>query len=433
MKTVFTHGSLFDGKSEHLKEGVNVVITDNKVTDIFTGDFSAEGFDQVIDITGKTIMPGLIDSHVHVSQSAPIPVLAVMRNDEFAIRSARYAEEMLMRGFTTIRDAGGETVGLKTCIDNGMVKGPRIYPSNAMISQTCGHADVRCYYSDEVWHGVHTAPLMRTGMFVTCDGVPEVLKTVRQQLFLGASQIKIMASGGMASYFDPLYTTQFTLEEMKAAVQAAADYGTYVMAHIYTPAAMHRAAEAGVMSFEHATLMDEDNAKEIQDKGIWVCVCPQFGGNGGLPVHHSKGRPTLLGSTPNKAKPTLEMMKKGLEHEAELINKYHLKFLFGTDVIREECAQDEPADRQLADLHRFNYYFGSYESLKAITGNFNEVVKMTTYQNPYPDGKIGLLEKDSYADLLVVEGNPLENVEILCDVNNMKLIMKDGTIYKNTL
>ena len=433
MKKIIIHGSLFDGRNERLRENCNIVVENNIVTDIFAGEFDPQEFEEIIDAAGKTVMPGLIDSHAHICFTAPVPVLATMRNDEFVIRSTRYAEEMLMRGITTIRDAGGETVGLKNCIDNGFVKGPRIFPSNAMISQTCGHADVRCYYSDEIWDGRHTNPLMRTGMFETCDGVPEVLKTVRRQLFLGASQIKIMASGGMGSFFDPLYTKQFTLEEMKAAVEAAKDYGTYVMAHIYTPETMERAAEAGVMSFEHATLMNEDNAKTIQEKGIWICVCPQFGGNGGMEVTRSKPRPGLLGTVPKKAKPSIETMKAGLEHQAELINKYDLKFLFGTDQFREEYVQDEPKDRQLADLHNFKKFYGNYRSLKAITGNFYELSKLTTYQNPYPDGKVGVLEEGSYADLLIIDGNPLDDVELLCDPDNMRLIMKNGTVYKNTL
>ena len=211
-----------------------------------------------------------------------------------------------MRGITSARDAGGVTVGLKNCIDNGMLMGPRIFPSNSIIVQTSGH-DASVYYSDADMPGNKINGTMRSGMFVTADGVDEVLKTARQQMFLGASQIKIMAGGGMGSFFDPLYTVQYTLEELKAAVQVATDYGTYVMAHLYIPQSIDRALDAGVVSFEHATLMNEENAKKIKERNAWICVCPQFGGNGGTVVQRSKPYPTAYGTAVTKFKPSMEV------------------------------------------------------------------------------------------------------------------------------
>ena len=430
MNILIKNANVFDGKNENLKMCSNIVIKDGKVREIFSGDICEENFDKIYDADGYTVIPGLVDSHIHFSFTAPVAVCATYRYDEFVLRSARYASEMLRRGITSARDAGGVTVGLKNCIDNGMLDGPRIFPSNGAIIQTSGHG-ANAYYSDFDPERGDTNLTNKSGMFVTADGRDEMLKKVRQQLFLGASQIKVMAGGGMGSFFDPLSTVQFTLDELKAAVEAASDYGTYVMAHLYIPRSINRALDAGVMSYEHATLMDEGNAKRIQDKGAWICMCPQFGGNGGQKVQRSRPMPTLLGTPVKKYKPSIEVMKNGLLNQVELINKYDLNVVFGTDQFREEYVQDEPKDRQLADLRNFKKYFGSYRGLKMATGNAYELSKLTTYQNPYPDGKIGVLEEGSFADLLFVKGNPVQDLEILCDPDNVALVMKGGKVYKD--
>ena len=433
MKQAVIHANVFDGRGSSLIENTSIIIENDLVTEITQQEIALEQFDHIIDAGGRTVLPGLVDSHAHLSFTAPVVTLASMRQDEFYLRSARYAAEMLQRGFTTVRDAGGATVGLKACIDNGFLPGPRIFPSVGAISQTSGHSDVRIYRSEQIRPPETANTLIRTGMFVIADGVDEVLRACREQLFLGASQIKIMAGGGMGSYFDPLDTLQFTLEEMKAAVAAASDYGTYVMAHLYTPQQMARAAEAGVRSFEHGTLMDEETARRMADYGIWLCVCPQFGGNGGIPVARSKPAPIPVGTLPNKKKKTLDEMRKGLERQAELVDKYRLPIAFGTDAFREEQVGDEPADRQLGDLRNYKKFFGNLRGLQAITGNACDLYQLCTYQNPYPNGKIGVLEESSYADLCIVDGNPLEDLEVLCDPANMRLVMKGGAIYHNTL
>ncbi len=430
MRQVIINANYFDGTNEKLIENANIVIENGIVTDIVVGNIATDGFEKVTDAKGYTVIPGLVDNHIHFSFTAPVSVINTYRYDEFVLRSARYAEEMLMRGITSARDAGGVTVGLKNCIDNGMLIGPRIFPSNGAIVQTSGH-DTSVYYSDAEIEDHRANANMRTGMFVYADGVDQMLKRVREQLFLGASQIKIMAGGGMGSFFDPLYTVQFTPEEMKAAVQAATDYGTYVMAHLYIPASIDRALDAGVMSYEHATLMNEANAQRIKDKDAWICVCPQFGGNGGQVVQRSKPYPMAYGTVVKKFKPAREIMANGLLNQVELINKYDLNFVYGTDQFREEHVQDEPSDRQLADLRKYKEFFGSYRGLKAATGNAYKLSKLTTFQNPYPDGKIGVIEKGAYADILFVKGNPVEDLEILCDPANIKLVMKDGKVYRD--
>lgn len=419
MKTLIRNVSVFDGNSPRLLENADILIQDNLVTEIAEGQSDAGVFNQVIDGKGLTAIPGLIDCHIHMSCTMPTAWNDRMRLDEVAVRSVRFAHEMLLRGFTTVRDAGGVTYGLKTSIDQGYIDGPRIYPSNAYLSQTCGHGDLRTNRAEgRDPNGTYPSPAIRIGMGVLCDGVPEVLKAAREQLYLGATQIKIMAGGGLSSLLDHLWTVQFTEDEMRAAVQAAADFGTYVMAHLYTPEAMQRAVRAGVKSFEHGTLMDEETARMIADNGIWVCPCPQFGRPGGGPPK---------GVVP---KVPIEFMIDSENRETELINRFDLPIIFGTDATG---LPEHVEEVQLDDLHYFKKRFGSLKGLRAVTGNAGRVLSMCTHQNPYWQGKVGVLEKGAFADLLLIDGNPVDDLDVLRDKNNMKLIMKDGRIYKNTM
>jgi imidazolonepropionase-like amidohydrolase len=278
---------------------------------------------------------------------------------------------------------------------------------------------------------------------VLADGEAAVLKAVRDQLYLGATQIKILAGGGFSSKWDHILTTQYTLKEMKAAVDAASDYGTYVMAHLYTKESMLRAAEAGVRSFEHAHMFDDELARIVKDKDIWLCLCPQQSKNW-IP------RPDLpAGSQPEDmddfiAAPGSMAEKYGIAltperrkfvegeiRQTELIIKYNLNFAFGTDAMRREVpGETEP---QLEDLAIYKKRFGSFKGLRAATGDAGRLLALSTYQNPYQEGKLGVLEEGSYADLLLVDGNPVEDLDILTQTKNTRVIIKGGVLYKNTL
>jgi len=418
MSILIKNANVFDGKHSELKENVNIIIENNLVKEIVGGTIIEDNFDTVIDAQNKTVIPGLTDAHVHLFFTGN-GVTDTWRLDEKAVRSVRFARDMLLRGFTTVRDAGGVVYGLKKNIDNGYLEGPRIFPSNAFISQTSGHGDTRASRAEErITDGIYSSVSIRCKGTVIADGVEEVLRAVREQLFLGASQIKIMAGGGVSSVYDPIQTVQFTLEEMKAAVDAAADYGTYVMAHLYTPQSMQRAAKAGVKSFEHATMMDEETAKIIAANGIWVTAGPQCG-------RDFKGI-----DIPKEMIKKAELVRNGEAIATEMINKYNLPILFGTDSFGDPARVDA---HQLEDFKFFKKRFGSFKGIVAATGNVNELIKLSTYQNPYPEGKIGLLEEGSFADLLIVEGNPVQDLDILADRNNIRLIMKDAIVYKNTL
>ena len=419
MKKLIYNVSVFNGNDPKLMENASILIEDRLVTAITTEPQDHREFDEVIDGQGLTAIPGLVDCHIHMSATVPTSQMDTMRPDEVAVRSVRFAHEMLLRGFTSVRDAGGLVYGLKTSIDSGYTDGPRIFPSHAYLSQTCGHGDLRTNRAEgRTTLGSYPSPAINVGGTLICDGVPEVMRATREQLYLGASQIKLMAGGGLSSMLDHLYTVQFTEEEMKAAVQCAADFGTYVMAHLYTPEAMQRAARAGIKSFEHGTLMDEETARMIADLGIWVCPCPQFGRpNGGPPK----------GVVP---KVPLDFMVNAENQETELINRFDLPIVYGTDATG---VPEHVEAVQLDDFHYVKKRFGSLKGLRAATGNANKLFRLCGGQNPYYEGKVGVLEAGSFADLLLIDGNPVEDLDVLTNKENMRLIMKDGKIYKNQL
>lgn len=420
MKKLITNANVFNGVDNNLIENVSILIEDNLITQI--GEVDATLADEIIDAQGGTVMPGLIDAHVHITLSAPFNVIDTMTREEVAIRSAKISEEMLMRGFTTIRDVAGNTLGLKKCIDNGYATGPRILPSMAAISQTSGHSDYRQNQAQErLANGHEDSPMMKLGAMRVADGRSEVLKAVREQLFMGASQIKIMAGGGASSTFDPLDTLQFTSDEMEAAVQAASDYGTYVAAHIHTSDAMRRAAEAGVMSFEHATIMDDEIAEIIKEKGIWV-----------IPSYFTSSliaeRKIPLPNEETYRK--TERVGKAMFKSAELIKKYDIQNIaFGTDCVGETNVHAT----QLNELGAIEQVFDTITALRMATSNCGRLFEMSTYQHPYQEGKLGQVVEGAYADLLIIDGNPLEGVACVANTETQKLIMKDGKVYKNSL
>lgn len=419
MTTVITNANVFNGVDNQLQENVSLLIKNNVITQI--GDVDLSLANEIIDAKGGTVMPGLMDAHVHITMSAPFHELDKMTREEVAIRSAKVAEGMLMRGFTTVRDVAGNTLGLKNCIDNGYATGPRILPSQAAISQTCGHSDYRQNQAQERTGSHEDSPIMKTGAFKVADGRSEVLRAVREQLFMGASQIKMMAGGGASSSFDPLDTIQYTLDEMKAAVEAASDYGTYVAAHIHTADAMRRAAEAGVMSFEHATIMDDDIAKTIKDKGIFV-IPSYFTSSLIAERKIPLGNETLYQKT--------ERVGKAMFKSADLIKKYDIQNIcFGTDCV----GTLDVHKTQSEELQAIETVFDSLTALKMVTSNCGRLFEMSTYKHPYQEGKLGQITEGAYADLLIIEGNPLNGVECVTNPKTQKLIMKDGVVYKNAL
>lgn len=416
-KVLFRQVRLFDGKSDALRSGAQILIEGNRIVSIDTTNSDPPSDVVIIDCENRVLMPGLIDNHWHAFLVRPTPA-EVMGDFGFNILDAGdEATDTLMRGFTTVRDLGGPVFGLKRAIDAGIVVGPRIYPSGAMISITGGHGDFRQFSDLPRTIGGPLTRMEELGGSIIADSPDEVRLRVREQLMQGASQIKLTAGGGVSSPHSPIDVSTFTEDELRAAVEAAENWGTYVTVHAFTPAAIQRAIAAGVKCIEHGFLMDEETAALIAEKGVWLCLQP-------LPDELREGFPA--GSV-QRAK--ADKVWPGIARAYELAKKHGIKTAWGTDVLfSSDLAQQQGAI--LASLVR---WYTPAEALVMATGTNGELLTLSGKRNPYPE-KLGVIEEGAFADLLVVDGNPLEDINLIADpVNNFKLIMKDGTIYKNTL
>ncbi|MBN9081255.1 MAG: hydrolase [Rhizobiales bacterium 62-17] len=414
-----TNVRIFDGKSNKLITGSRILIEGNKIKAIEPGNTPLAQGIQAIDGGGRTLMPGLIDAHWH-SMMAPVPMMDLLTADVgyITLVASEEARKTLLRGFTSIRDLAGPSFSLKRAIDSGVTSGPRIWPSGAMISQTSGHGDFRFPYEVPAQPN---GPLSRgeaVGGGMIADGVDAVLKRVREQLMLGASQIKLAAGGGVASSFDPIDVSQYTEAEFRAAVDAAENWGTYVTVHAYTPRAIQTAIRGGVRCIDHGQLMDEETAKIMADKDIWFSS-QAF-------INNEYANPYPEGSA-NRAKQMT--MFAGTDTAYGLAKKYKLKTAWGTDILFDP----RMTQNQGAILTTMSRWYSNDEILLMATGGNANLLAMSGPRNPYPS-KIGVIEAGAYADVLLVDGDPMADIKLLADPEkNLKLIMKDGRIYKNTL
>jgi len=326
------------------------------------------------------------------------------------------ARDMLMRGFTSVRDMGGNTFGLKQAIDEGLVPGPRIYPSGPMISQTGGHGDFRFPNQDNPRFGGERSAPDRENEFRQVDGVPDMLAAVRENLRHGASQIKLATGGGYASPSDPLLGNQFTFEEIKAAVDAAADWQTYVTVHAYHPGSINRAIDAGIKDVGHGQLLDKATLQRMADKGVFLSTQPFTVCN----------EPQLSDFSNEK----LAVVCKGTAFVYKTAREIPgLNVTYGTDMFN---VPKEVAEQQAKMMERLLPWYKPVEILRMATSTAGELFKMSGLRNPYA-ADLGVVKEGAYADLLLVEGNPLEDLKAVTDKDNLKIIMKDGVIYKNTV
>ncbi len=416
-QTLFVDARVFDGRAATPAAGVHVLVENNRIAKISATPIAVGPGATVIQAAGRTLMPGLIDAHTHVMMSEISQPAALTADIGFLnIVAARGAEAMLMRGFTTVRDVGGPSFGLKRAIDRGITVGPRIYPSGAFLSQTGGHGDFRL--PNEVPRESN-APLSfheRIGVGAIADGTEQVILRAREQLRQGASQLKLMAGGGVASPYDPLDVTQYTEEEFRAAVVAAENWGTYVTVHAYTPRAIQSALRAGVKCIEHGQLMDEPTAKMIADKGAWLSLQPFLDDEDANPM------------TGESRVKQLQMVA-GTDTAYRLARKYRIRTAFGTDTLFDPSLGARQG-KQLAKLVR---WYTPAEILKMATADNAELLALSGPRNPYP-GKLGVVEEGALADLLLVEGDPLKDIALLADpARNFVVIMKDGKVYKNAV
>ncbi|UCG08443.1 MAG: amidohydrolase family protein [Desulfobacterales bacterium] len=458
--TLFKNVNIFDGENEKLLQGYDVLVIRNLIKqvskdiptegtyelDVKTGGVKKLNVDvgcmhhytvyvagekektekkevkvNVIDGKRKTLMPGLIDAHWHTLyvNMLGLDPLRTEETDYIHAVALKEADKTLLRGFTTVRDLGGSCFGLKKAIDQGVCPGPRILPSGTHIGITGGHADYT-----ESWNLPRSIDgsmdrFEQIESFRQVAGVPEMLAAVRYNLKRGASQIKLLMGGGVASTYDPLDVNEFTFEEVKAAVDVAKNWGTYVTVHIYTDEGIKKAIKAGVKGIEHGHLMSEEAAKLIAKNDMWVCIQPF---DPDMP-----GALEILG--PEKFKKYLEMAN-GFPKVMDFVKKYNINLAFGTDF----SFTPQNNHTQANALTKFSKWLSNYEILKMATSTNAKYFELSGERHPYKQGPLGVIKPGAYADILLVDGNPLEDVSILGDNNkNISLIMKNGKIYKNTI
>jgi imidazolonepropionase-like amidohydrolase len=413
---LFENVRIFNGTRGQLSGPSNVLVVGNVIRTISSAPIAdpAGMTVQRVRGDGRTLMPGLIDNHWHTMLAVVTP--AQMIGDDvgyMTLVAGRQATATLMRGFTTVRDLGGPSFSLKRAIDDGLLPGPRIYPSGAIITITGGHGDFRSLPELPRQLGGPLARMEILNGSMVADSPDEVRVRVREQLVLGASQIKLTAGGGIASPHSPLDVSTFTEEELRAAVQAAENWGTYVTVHAYTPVAIQRSIAAGVKVIEHGHLMDEPTAELMARKGIWLSFQPFTDEEAGAML-----------APANQAR--LALVIAGTENTVALAKKYKLKMAIGTDILFSPVG----ATRQGAELIKMRKWYSAPEVLVMATGTNAELLKLSGPRDPYP-GKLGVVEEGALADLLLVDGDPTANVELIADPGKFLVIMKDGKIYKN--
>jgi imidazolonepropionase-like amidohydrolase len=417
---LFENVRIFNGTSERLSPPSNVLVVGNRIERISAGPIPAEDPSRTTTVIaggGRTLMPGMIDAHTHL-MFATVPQLLLLTSDitYTSVVAAKAANDMLMRGFTTARDVGGPVFGLKRAIDQGLAPGPRIWPAGATISQTGGHGDFRLPNELPARPGDHSFA-ERVNATAIADGADAVRQRTREQLALGASQIKIMAGGGVASMYDPLDVTQYGPAEMRAAVEAAENWGTYATVHAYTPKAIRQAIEAGVKCVDHAQLIDEPTMKLMADKGVWLSIQPFLEDEDMIPFAEG---------SPNRAKQ--KEMISGTDNAFKLAKKYKVKTAWGTDTLFDA----KLATRQGAQLVKLTRWYKPFEVLKMATADNAELLTLSGRRTPYA-GKLGVVQEGALADLLLWDGDPLTDIKRIEDPGKyLRVVMKDGKLYKNT-
>jgi imidazolonepropionase-like amidohydrolase len=405
---VFANCAVLDGTRAERREDHHVLVEGGVIREVADRPIRSAAA-ETIDLNGATLMPGLIDAHVHVI--AVHHVLARLSEQPaslVALRAARVLEGMLMRGFTTVRDAGGADGGLAQAVEDGLVRGPRVFPSGQALSQTGGHGDLR--------------PRTRSTSVVACacceggaalariaDGVAECRRAARDELRKGATQIKIMASGGVASPYDPVWNLQYSEDEVRAIVEEARAWRTYVMAHAYTPEAIRRSVDFGVRSIEHGNLIDEATAAQVA--GADAFVVPTLVTFDAL---HRFGRD--LGF------PEASLAKLGDVREAglrslEILQRARVRIGFGTDL--------------LGAMHRHQAH--EFAIRAEAMAPFDIVRSATTINAELLNrvGELGVVAPGACADLIVLDGDPLADISLLDGQGeHLTHIMKDGVFYK---
>jgi len=415
-QVLFTNVNIFDGVSAELVENGAVLVEGNLIKTVSSGPIEAPGA-YTVDGGGRTLMPGLIDMHSHLCIRNG---MVQFRLDYDQMAAGAYTavamQDYLQQGFTTARDAGCNILGIAKAVNNGIVPGPRIFPSGGFLSQTGGHADTG-FFNDRPGD----QDKLEQALFgYIVDGVADARRAARHNLRGGATQIKIMAGGGVASEFDPIHMTQFSLEEMQAIVGVAEDYGTYVLAHAYHDRSVNRAIDAGVRVIEHNFLVSEATIKRMKAEGVALSVqavmsLEAFGDPESITFFSSDQKRKAAQVNAGAS----QMLKWAVQHDLLMVTGGDM---FGPDLVR-----------QADNLIWFNKIADNpHLVLKTATSNAAEVLSWSGGMNPYKDGTLGTIAEGGYADIILVDGNPLEDLEAVTR-DNVDFVMKDGLVYKNWL
>jgi imidazolonepropionase-like amidohydrolase len=406
---LFRNASVLDCEAGRTLPGHSVLVEDERIVEVREGEIPSNDA-RVIDVAGRTLMPGLIDAHVHaVITTMNFASLMQQPVSLVALGAARILEGMLRRGFTTVRDAGGVDHGLAQAVELGLIEGPRVFYSGRTLSQTGGHGD---FAPRDDAPMLCACQIRSTAFSHVADGVAAVRKAAREELRRGSHQVKIMASGGVASPSDPIWNLQYSSEEMRAIVEEAESWRTYAMAHAYTPEAVTRAVDAGVRSIEHGNLIDAPTARRMREAGAYLVptLVTYF-------AIDEMGR--ALGFPPKSVEKVKDVLDAGLR-SLEIAREAGVPMGFGTDLLGETHEQQS---REF--------------SLRSEVLSPAEILRSATLVNARilrREGELGVVAPGALADLLVVEGNPLENLALLEDQGkHLPVIMKGGRLVVNRL
>ncbi len=397
---------LLDVDARTLRSGCRLLIRGDTIVRLDRTVAAAPGVEE-IDLGGRVLMPGLIDCHVHINAWI-LPMHPVVLPSFMTAKAGATLKGMLMRGFTTVRDAGGADAGHRKAVEAGYFTGPRLLVSGRAISQTGGHGDPR---SPADLVPVCGCSLLEAGMGRVADGVPEVRRAVRDEIRMGADQIKVMAGGGIASEADPIDQLQYSDEELAAICDEARRSHKYVMAHVFTTEGAERCIAAGVRSIEHGYLLDDAGMQALAASGTYLT--PNI--STPLIIVEEGVRNHYTAASMEKA-----AMVAGRVHELlELALRRGVKICFGSDMSRfQERAGEEFLNRSKV--------MPAWENIRSATAVAAQALRLP--------GRIGTIAEGAFADLLAVDGNPLEDIGLLAGQGeHFALIVKDGVVHKNTL
>ena len=403
--TLLEDATLLDGSGRDPVTHQSVLIEGERIAAVGpAGSIAAPDGITIIDCGGSTLMPGLTDAHVHFGLTAESQHAAPESHVSYVLKVIENIGIALDEGFTTVRDAGGLDPAFAVAVDTGQVRGPRSLPSGSFLSQTGGHGDQRDRWVDSSEPSI---PGLRAHTEI-CDSPDAVRRAAREQIRRGATQVKLMASGGVMSPNDPLESVQFTVEEMSAAVQAARAYGKYVMAHCHTSAAINNALDAGVRSIEHASILDEQTAARLASEDAYLVPT--------LVVLEILARSDVV---PEFSRAKLDLVRGKMAASVELAERTGVQVGSGSDLLGPRQS------RRASELAERARLCGPMGAILSATKTNARLFCMSD--------QIGAIETGKLADLILVNGDPLADIRLLADAGNVRLVFKAGRLMKDAL